>query len=58
LNFVALGSLQANIIDLLLLGLPPPRWLGEGETVEPFKKIVKEPQFGFREVLVLTSPEW
>jgi hypothetical protein len=32
--------------------------LGEGETVEPFKEIVKVPWFGLREVLVLTMPEW
>jgi hypothetical protein len=26
--------------------LPLPRRLGEGETVEPFKKVVKAPWFG------------
>ena len=36
LSFVALGSLQASVIDLLLLGVAAP-WtaLREGETVEP-----------------------
>jgi hypothetical protein len=42
LSFVALGSLQASAIDLYSWELSLPRWLGEGETIEPFKKIVKE----------------
>ena len=34
LSFVALGKLQASIIDLLLWELPLPRRLGEEDFVE------------------------
>jgi len=43
LSFVALRNLQASVIELLLLGVAVPRWLGEDDFVEPSKKIVEVP---------------
>ena len=43
LSFVALGNLEASVIDLLLLGVAAPKQLGEGDFMDPFKKIMEVP---------------